>query len=291
MKIILANPSVAPHVKQSALAYEEAGMLDKFCTTFFRHKEKSAGSFPLPESVLRELNRRSFDQLPPERFMSRPFPELLRIAASRFAGPLITDRIWEWAETGFDAWVADLVRKRRPDAVHVYEHAALESLQAARKNGVMGIYEQTSAHHATFSKILQAQLQKYPQIRTEALALKTDEKSVRRNARRDRELQLADVIICNSTFTARSLQAAGISMEKIIVLPLGFPEIKTSAKSASGPVVFLHAGNQSVTKASHLVYEAWRQCAFAETEAELWLIGNMALPENCRADLPGKVVI
>jgi glycosyltransferase involved in cell wall biosynthesis len=76
--------------------------------------------------------------------------------------------------------------------------------------------------------------------------------------------------------------------------PLAFPPVifnETAAIDNNKPVVFLHAGNQSLTKASHILYKAWQNCNFGETEAELWLIGRMALPASFSKDLPGKVII
>lgn len=293
MKILLSHPSIAPHIKQNVLAYHEADVLCRFYTTFYDHPQNAlAKNLRRIPSISTEIKRRSFTELPIEKFGSRPWPEFLRIAASRWANVLTADRIWEWAETGFDHWVAKSLFVERPDVVHTYEHAALATLKAARKLGIFTIYEQPSAHHCTFSAILNRQIAAFPEIINDTLKLKTDAKSAKRNARRDEELKLADMILCNSTFTQKTLVKAGISAAKIKMLPLGFPIVKAKPRSiAHKPVIFLHAGNQSLTKASHIVYEAWRKCNFLAHEAELWLVGKMALPERMRMNLPGKVFI
>ena len=295
MKITVANPSVAPHVQQTVKAYYEAGYLDLFCTAFFEHPDNKLSSYLKKiASIEKEINRRSFHDIPIEKFASRPLPELLRSLASRKLGAITTDKIWEWSELGFDKWVSSKLNAET-DAVHTYEHAALATLTKAKALKKFCIYEQPSVHHIFFNNLAKQQLALYPELKSAAMALKVNHKADRRNSRRDRELELADLILCNSSFTRSTLIQGGIDFAKIIVNPLAFPPVCANGAQQSTtinkPVVFLHAGNQSITKASHIVYEAWRNCNFTEAEAELWLIGKMALPESSRKDLPGKVII
>jgi glycosyltransferase involved in cell wall biosynthesis len=97
--------------------------------------------------------------------------------------------------------------------------------------------------------------------------------------------------MCNSSFTKRTLVEAGVDTRKIEVLPLAFPPTDSSHAPGEGPVIFLNAGTQSATKGLHLLYRAWRELKFRETDAELWLVGKMVLPEALRRDLPGRVRI
>jgi glycosyltransferase involved in cell wall biosynthesis len=293
MKLIILNPTVAPHVQQTVIAYFEAGYLDKFYTSFFDHPENKFSSyFKKIGSIEKEVRRRAFDQLPIDKFSSRPIPELLRIMASKKAGPLITDKIWEWSELGFDKWVAGKITSKI-DAVHTYEHAALATLQRAKELNIFSIYEQPSQHHAFFNNIALEQMELYPSLKTEASALLVNTKAVRRNKRRDEELELATIIICNSSFTKKTLIKGGVNADKICIIPLAFPAVSTPkpVTYTDKPLIFLYAGNQSLRKGSHILYDAWRKCEFKENEAELWMVGRMNLPEELRKDLPGKVVI
>jgi glycosyltransferase involved in cell wall biosynthesis len=293
MKIAISNPSVAPHVKQSVMAYQDAGFLEHFYTSFFEHPGNKLSTFLKKIGDFEKvLKRRSFHNLPIEKFASRPLPELLRSFSSRKLSPVITDRIWEWAELEFDEWVASRVNSEI-DAIHTYEHAALATLSKAKSLNKFCIYEQPSVYHAFFRQIAEGQLALYPELNSKTMDLKVNAKADRRNRRRDKELQMADMIICNSSFTRSTLSAAGVNPAKIFVLPLAFPAVGKTIKQKdnSGPIIFLHAGNQSLTKASHLLYQAWRACNLKNEEAELWLIGKMSLPEVLRNNLPGKVII
>jgi glycosyltransferase involved in cell wall biosynthesis len=275
------------------MAYQEAGYLDHFYTSFFEHPKNVFSSvLKKIKSLEKEINRRSFHELPIDKFVSRPIPELLRSIASRELGPIAADRIWEWSELGFDNWVAKNLNNNI-DAVHTYEHAALSTLKKAKELNIFGIYEQPSQHHAFFDAIVKQQNALYPELQTAGAELLVNDKAKKRNARRDKELALASLIICNSTFTKKTLIAGGVDPQKITVIPLGFPPVIQHQKAGSGkkPIIFIYAGNQSLRKGSHLLYQAWRNCNFSAAEAELWLIGKMQLPQHLREDLPGKVII
>jgi glycosyltransferase involved in cell wall biosynthesis len=292
--ILIANPSTAEYVQASARGYFQEGMLDVYFTTFMSHPD-----YPLSSSLLKlmpklepELSRRKVKGLPIEVIRNFPFPEIFRTVSSRYLDPKTTDFVWEWAETLFDKKAGSLLKRERHRLVHVYEHAALATLKRAKSLQIASIYEQPSIHHSYFQPIIEKQLRLFPELRTGAVTLLNDEKAKRRNQRRDEELQLADFIRCNSSFTKRTLIAAGAPESKISVLPHGFPKpIDFQRKESGNKLIFLNAGTQSLGKASHLLYEAWRQCNFTPEEAELWLIGKMTLPERLRRDLPGKVVI
>jgi glycosyltransferase involved in cell wall biosynthesis len=293
VKVVLSNPSVAPHIRQTVGAYHEAGSLAKFYTTFIEHPDYRLSTFLKCFPLLRkDILRRSFHNVNIDKVETRALPELLRSISARKWSPVLTDFIWEWAELGFDRWVA---RKLSPsdDVVHTYEHAALSTLQRAKSMKMFTVYEQSSAHHTHFMRMFSEQMTLYPELINPELILKTNNLATRRNSRRDQELQLADLILCNSTFTRDTLLNSGIEPQKVVTIPLAFPavEISTVEKQQDGPVIFLHAGNQSVTKGSHILYQAWNNCSFSNGEAELWLIGRNALPENFRKRLSGKVII
>jgi len=293
MRLALSCPTIAPHVRQSVRAYYEAGYLEQFYTSFIEHPRDSVSSFLSSIKPLKsEIKRRSFHDLPIEKINTRPIQELVRTAAARKMSRLTADRIWEWSELGFDRWVARKLKSTSIDVVHTYEHAALATLQKAKALNLFSVYEQPSQHHSFFSVIAKQQIELYPELKGVSAELLVNEKAQRRNRRRDEELKLASLILCNSTFTKRTLIGGGINPEKITVIPLAFPPPKPKETyKTDGPVVFLYAGNQSLRKASHILYRAWRECNFNKGEAALWLIGKMLLPSQVRENLPGNVMI
>ncbi|RYE37216.1 MAG: glycosyltransferase, partial [Sphingobacteriaceae bacterium] len=291
MKGIIANPGVGPHVQQTAMAYHEQQLLHTFYTTLY-HQPDAVFSryfswfFPF---LAKLLSRRTLQNIPPQQVKTFKRFELLRILADKTLLPVATDFVWEWGELAFDNWVS---RQINLDIqwVHTYEHCSLSTLKQAKKTGIKSFYEQPSQHFSFFEKIAKDQLKKYPELINLETLLLTDQKSERRNQRREQELNLCDYVICNSTFTKKTLIDAQISAEKIITIPLGFPDaVKNIDKNSTGKTIFIYAGNQSLRKGTHLLYQAWKTCNFKVEEAELWMIGSNQLPLKIREGLGENV--
>ncbi|MGO4876819.1 glycosyltransferase family 4 protein [Pedobacter psychrotolerans] len=292
MKGIISNPNIAPHIKENVLAYQQSGLLKNFFTTFIEHPK-----YPLSRILMfffphltKEFKRRSFEELSYNLVKTKPYRELFRVFSSRKLNALFTDRIWEQNELSFDSWVAKNLN-RDLDFVHVTEHAALATLKRAKSLGITSFHEQPSIHHTVFSKIINGQLKTYTDFNSESIQLLYDSNSIRRNQRRDEELLLADYVICNSTFTKKSLVIAGVKEQKILVIPLGFPEVEHhySASKNTSKIIFLAAGNLSVGKGSHILIEAWKEMQSLPSGAELWFVGQNNLPVTFMKGLPDTI--
>lgn len=296
--VLIAHPGVNPFVRHSTLGLQRHDLLHHFCVCYLDHPDYSLSRF-FKEVATRiwppfvdELERRAFHDIPMERVRTYPFWELLRTFTNRYLNaPLLTDWIWETQEHRFDRWVANQVDDEIA-ATYTYEHAGLETIRAARRQGIPTFHEQPSQHHAFFNRVYREQTDAYPELRQQSSdALHDSPKSARRNARRDRELALADFVLCNSSFTKRTLIDAGTEPDKIVVTPYGFPSVDPKVQSSPDTVTFLNAGTQNLRKGMHLLYDAWRQLKLSPNKARLWLIGRMELPESLRRGLPGDVSI
>lgn len=292
MKGSIANPGVGPHVQATLTAYKEQGLLDTFYTTLYHKSGTPFGQFLkkyLP-AFSKQLQRREIKDLENSNVKSISSCELLRMISVRMFSPATTDFIWEYGELAFDQWVANQLT-HQIQWIHSYEHCSLVTLQQAKKLGIKSFYEQPSQHFSFFEKTAKEQLQKYPELKSAETLLLVDQKSERRNQRRAQELNICDYIICNSTFTKRTLTEANVPSEKIITIPLAFPDcIKYIPKrSISEKTIFICAGNQSLRKGTYLLYKAWQKCNFKATEAELWLVGSNQLPLIVRAGLGEEV--
>jgi glycosyltransferase involved in cell wall biosynthesis len=297
MNVVVSHPGSPPFVQHVVMGLHQRGVLRYFATAYLDHPDywlsrslKEAARLIKPRYV-KELERRAFHDVPFDQVRTHPFRHILQTLSQKLLDrPLLTDWLWETSELDFDRWVA----RRLPtdaDAVYTFEHAGLETIKEAQRNGALAFYEQPSQHHSFFTELHRKQQRKHPGIKNERSSLHTGPKAERRNRRRDRELALADWVHCNSTFTKKTLIDGGVSEEKIIVTPYGFPPVAAGEQRERERVVFLNAGTQNLRKGIHLLYQAWRELRFNEEEAELWLIGSMNLPEALRRDLPGRVQI
>lgn len=287
LKGIVSNPNLAPYIKESVLAYQEEGILQYFFTSFCNKKWLTRYQKILPHTLINFLKRRSFDHLNPQHLRTYPLREIIRILATKYAPSLVADYIWEWSELSFDALVAKKLNKNIT-FFHGYEHACLACLKQAKTLRIPTIYEQPSQHHQYFSRIVTHQLAKYPVLYSPEVALLNDDKAQRRNRRRDEELQWSDWILCNSTFTKGTLIDAGIPIEKIFMIPYGFPVVKPIAQKSKITFHFIYAGNLSLRKGIHLLLAAWKLLP-SDLAIQLTLMGSSQLPDEVLHPLPPKV--
>ncbi|HYO49954.1 MAG TPA: glycosyltransferase family 4 protein [Chloroflexia bacterium] len=295
-KVLFAHPGNPPFAQQAARALYEAGMLSAYVTSFaYRPKSRlgrglKAGLGVVMADPAKELARRQIREVPDSAIVTHPVAELLCILSGRLGvGPIAGDLLWERAEKWFDSVVARH-HASGVDAVYGYEHATLDTFRRMRREGRRCIYDQPICHHKTLSEILYEEYDRFPEVQTPYEA-HIRRLAPRRNARKDEELAMADLVIAASGFTRDSLVRAGIAGERIKVVPYGSPPVSGEAtRKEERPVIFLSAGQQSVRKGTHYLLDAWRKLRPGK-EAELWLVGRMTLPPDLTRDLPGRVVI
>jgi glycosyltransferase involved in cell wall biosynthesis len=287
LKGIISNPNLAPYIKQSVVAYQEAGLLRGFYTSFCVSSAWETRIKFLPRSWCVFLGRRAFKELDGKLLHSSGFSEILRVLATKFGSAKLADQVWEWSEKRFDRKVAKEISEKAT-FFHGYEHACLASLQVAKALGVPTFYEQPSQHHAYFTSIVEKQVQQHPSLKSEATALLNDEKAQRRNKRRDEELKLCDYVICNSSFTKKTLLEAGIATEKVMVIPYGYPTVQAISVKDKKIFHFIYAGNLSLRKGVHLLLKAWKMLP-PDLPVFLTLMGSRQLPDVMLSQLPQNV--
>ena len=291
MRCIISHPNIAPYIKESVLAYQEYGVLDKFYTTYFQHP-----AYPFTQNLIRlfpkfekEFKRRNIEEIEYGHLKGNPFLEMLRIFSARILNSWIENRIWELEELNFDRWVAQKLHENI-QWVHTYEHAAINTIRKAKKMNILSFYEQPSQHHHFLAQIIKEHIHLYPELKCISTDLMLDARAIKSDHRKDMELSECDYIICNSQFTSDTLTEAGIPQKKIIKIPYGFPAVESPmAKGSANKITFLFAGNQCLRKGVHVLYQAWKDCNFDPSNAELIIIGKNQLPESIKKSLPSSV--
>lgn len=285
-RFLFGTNSYNAHAQQMALALDEAGALaayvtsgvDSYRTPFGRAVRRLAAAVP---GVDRELSRRAPLPIDPDRIRSRWLWELARVAASRAGiSEQIVDRIWERQEWSLDRACARQMQRDDIDGFIGVEHGALAALGAARRAGKPAIVTFMSPHHAAYERWVQPEYATFPELDTESRRA-LSALAIGRDARRDREARLADWVVTGSYFTTRSLVDAGISIDKILTVPLaGPPAVDDSRLPATPPPTFkvVYVGGISVAKGAHYLLSAWK--TLAPGNAELHCYGRMLLPEH-----------
>jgi glycosyltransferase involved in cell wall biosynthesis len=154
---------------------------------------------------------------------------------------------------------------------------------------VRRIFDLASPHYSFMDRLLVEQAEAFPDTRT-AHFHATRPLAAARNAHKQAELDLAELVVANSSFTARTLLDTGYPPERVRVVPLGAPPVDPGWREApaNGPVRFLFAGTVSVRKGAHVLLDAWRRLQPGRG-ATLTLAGQWALPEKMRRGLPDSV--
>jgi glycosyltransferase involved in cell wall biosynthesis len=281
-----------------ALALDEAGWLgayyaggvDHYSTKWGRMAREAVGkAWP---KLDRLLARRRIGTIPEARIKTDWRWEAPRTLSRVLGlGEIVEDYFWERSEWRLDARSARALARGEFDAFIGVEHGCLRSLQAARQAGKKSVVSFESPHHLFRARWVDSEYEQYPELFTPAKR-KLQQLGQLRDARRDREAELADVIQCASQVTATSLVEAGFDSDKIVTLPYGCPEpIPETAlpQAAPRPARIVYVGRLDVRKGIPYLLDAWRSLRPGKL-AELHLYGLMLLPKRL-LDQTGESVV
>lgn len=292
--VVHTFPGIGMFATETIKAYYEAGWLLNMYTTVVVHSGKKWVKVLkwISPSLVKKFKHRYFGIIPCQMIKLYPFKEMLRLFSVRYFSLITTDKIWEWAEISYDKWAARQLNSS-VKLVHAYEHAALETFKKAGDLGIVKILEQTSQHYQFYTQILNDQVEKYPELKSDYNEQVSGELFDKRNQRKALELQLADFIICNSSFTRDTLTQANIDFKKIILVPLAYPKpIQYLPKQNTlEKVNFLYAGSLSLRKGTHILINVWRNRFASTPNASLILVGKNLLPDSFINNLPDNVKI
>ena len=295
MRAVVAYPGGGAFAQQAALAFQEQGWLAAFVTTLAHRTDgplaKALARLPggLGRRLEAELGRRAVI-LDPAKVKTYPLWELARLGAMRAgAGPVLVDRAWDRLSHSFDRTVAD---RHVPGAevVYAYEYTALASFERARREGVATVLELPSLSSRAYEALQRGERARHPELRTPHDAY-FDARFEARQARRDREIELADVIVTNSRLTMRSHVEAGADPAKFVVAPLAAPPAIAAVErdfAPERPLQALWAGGFRLGKGAHVLLEALRglgRCGQLRTD----VYGKVQLPDAALGGAEGLV--
>ncbi|KAF3889673.1 MULTISPECIES: glycosyltransferase family 4 protein [Nostocales] len=115
--------------------------------------------------------------------------------------------------SNFSRWAAHKIVQRDYDVVHVFSGVAEEIFQALSHKRVLKTLVRGSAHIRTQFNLLSEEEKR--------VGTKINKPSNWMIDREEREYQLADIIICLSTFAKQSFLEQNVEADKLKVLPLG----------------------------------------------------------------------
>jgi glycosyltransferase involved in cell wall biosynthesis len=288
--ILAVHPFGNANVRAVLTALENADRLARFVTTL----GWSIGSpilEALPENLRGEMMRRSYE-LPHYKIKTHPTREIVRLLAEKIGLHSLTkhetgwasiDRVWR----GLDQVAADYLRENRERlglrGVYAYEDCALRSFEAAQQLGVRRIYDLPIAYWESARRLLRAEAERYPDWEPTLGGTRDSEEKL---ARKTRELDLAEIVICPSAFVLDSLPENVRQGKQCVVAPFGSPNGSYESHGTyDKPLRFLFAGALSQRKGLADLFAG--MTLVRSRDAELVVMGSAILPiQFYRSQLP-----
>ena len=268
MSILVAHPT-RQHSHRLARALQEAGLLHSYWTLLPDRRALSLLPAYLNGLLPSAVVRHSLQFLPSNKVHILMGPLLFQKLASRFPS-LAIRQLGEWvAWASFDRWVAAQLPHLRPEVVVGYEMCCAETFQVARKLGITCVLDAAAFHYGMQDRILDED-----KCGTKTWAGK------RLRLRKQKELELADKIICVSELARRSYIDAGVNADHIVVNPVGCDVTTFSLGGGlvrSGAPKFVFVGIPVYHKGFDLLTTSYDRLLADFPDAELHVVGDAGL--------------
>ena len=302
MSVAVAHLMPAHFTQQVARAFHERGSLEAlFCTLVDQPSAPwqrliSGLAGATGRDLNRDFRRRAITEIPVDRVRARPWRELVRMAQVKLLDrPVLGDRLFHWTRDGFESWVSRQLQLPCFAGLrwlYGYEYGSLDIFRAARRLGIGTIYDLPSPEHDAVETLLAPEFERFPALvtpyRTHTLALHQE-----RTERRRAEWEAADLVIANSSFTARTWQRPDWAPRPVEVVPLGAPPpAEDPGEGLQGaPLRLLWAGTFSIRKGAHLLLEALQTLGIGPGRLVVEVFGAVTLPPALLQHLPDSLIL
>jgi glycosyltransferase involved in cell wall biosynthesis len=241
---------------QVALALAEAGMLETLVTDFY--------ASPLRAKLLPRLKHRCAPGLDAKLTESSLFALLVQALGPKVFSDLHTMLAVTHRVLGKRA--RSVARRSDADLLLYSEHA-LEAFADRRLRKRKRILFTFHPHRRLICEVLAEDAERFSDI---SWGLHEEAPAPELEAREDGELEMAQLVLCASTFTKESLLHAGVPSEKIKVVPYG-SDVRTNAAGDRNSLEcrFLFVGQGVQRKGLHHLLRVWNKLALPNASLTL----------------------
>jgi len=261
---------------QVPLALHERRLLERLVTDVYYSDHVLARGMPW----MKRFRHRHIEGLPSRLTKSDWYATALQVLGPRGFGPLLALSPYKVFNIVDDhlSRVALKVAQRADADLFLYSGYAYEafSRSASRRKGLFVFHP----HHRLVREILEADYAKHPECLWSMRQEQEAAQSTERLAKFDHEIELADFVVCASSFTKRSLLHMGCAENKISVVPYGTHVTRPYREKRDGVCRFLFVGQGIQRKGLHHLLQAWRSLRFRD--AILTVIAYTIDPEIAR---------
>jgi glycosyltransferase involved in cell wall biosynthesis len=221
-RVLIFHPGTQ-HSHQTALAFQNAGLLAWYATEIFyrpdRWPYKALVFVPgrARRRIEKELRRRQHPLINPAFLRTFGGWEWIERISMRLGLRGVEHYANEWGNIQFGHKVARLAVRDHVDCVWGFDTASLVTFTEAKTHGIRCVLEQTIAHPRKWNRILTEERRNvgyafdpYPRPYPERDLLRVDA-----------EIRLSDQVVCGSEFAKQTMIEEGVNPDKITVIPYG----------------------------------------------------------------------
>jgi glycosyltransferase involved in cell wall biosynthesis len=223
-------------------------------------------------TLARELGRRSHPDIDAARVATAPVSELLHIASARLLSPATTAAVLRWRNARFDARIAAMIRRERPDFFIGFDGSAELSFETCRESGTISLLYQAIGHLRSGLRTLTEERRLSPEFADVSFG-DTSEAWIARNTR---EALLADRVVVPSDYVRDTMIENGRDPASIDLLPFPIDVARFTPAAAprdGGRLRALFVGQIGLRKGVKYILEAARQ--LARPDIEIMLVGGI----------------
>lgn len=279
--ILLVHPFGNANVRAVLAAAEGANRLGKFVTTL-GWSASSPVLDALPENLRAEMLRRGYE-LPHYKIKTHPIREIARLLAEKLGLRRLTehetgwasiDRVWNRLDEITANYLRESHERLKLRTVYAYEDCAWHSFEVAQELGVRRVYDLPIAYWETAQRLLRGEAERYPDWEPTLGGTRDSEEKL---MRKTHELDLAEIVICPSTFVLDSLPENVRRTKQCVIAPFGSPHPSHESRRTSGNRLrILFAGALSQRKGLADLFAAMK--LVNSPGAELIVMGSAILP-------------
>jgi starch synthase len=276
-KIAVSHPHGNANSYNAALAFSENRWLQLFQTGILAGSPISRVMGSVSADLYQRTRNRSYEEIPKAEKEAHVVFEALSRIGKRLRPAGLTSQI-NWYDVLFGGHDFIVSRTLRTDlnAVYAYEDGARRTFEAARRNGAATIYELPLGYYAGVAYELNYARTRWPNVHPVVCC-----EPQWKQARKDAELRLADVVVVASEWARTSLRFSEVRDKAAIVkIPYGTPadRIDPRKQSPNGQFTVLFAGQLGLRKGVPHLIDAWEKLGLKD--AQLLLAGSMNLPQD-----------
>jgi glycosyltransferase involved in cell wall biosynthesis len=266
--ILLSHPTGNSGVRQTILAIQELNLLEAFYTTL-GISEKTLSH--LPQYIQAILFRRAY-AVDSKKLHTYPNCEIIRLIGKALNLNLIhTDTLYRNLDHAVEK---NLHRHATLKSVYAYEDGSYATFREAKKRGIRTIYELPIAYWKTAHTLLAEEALRYPEWKPTIGAMYDNAEKC---ARKEAEIELADVIICPSDFVLKSIPEKIRSQKRCHLAHYGTKVQQLSIENHNeGPLRVLFVGSMSQRKGLADLFEAMK--LLPKKACQLQVLGTPLMP-------------